>query len=81
MSINDIIKNKELRFRILGLFSWIPDVPWLKFLFRIKNGYWMDFKNPKTFNEKLQWLKVYDFRPEYTQMVDKYTVKNIFTRR
>ena len=27
------------------------------------------------FNEKLQWLKLYDRHPEYTQMVDKATVK------
>lgn len=34
-----------------------------------------DLKNPQTFNEKLQWLKLYDRRPEYTKMVDKYAVK------
>ena len=34
-----------------------------------------DFKNPKTFNEKLQWLKLYNRKPEYTMMVDKYAVK------
>ena len=76
MDITKIIKSKKLRFRILNLFSWVPDEPWLKLLFRIKNGYWMDFKNPKTFNEKLQWLKVYGFKPEYTKMVDKYAVKD-----
>lgn len=75
MDITKIIKSKKLRFRILDLFSWIPDEPWLKLLFRIKNGYWMDFKSPKTFNEKIQWLKVYGYKPEYTQMVDKYEVK------
>ena len=31
--------------------------------------------NPKTFNEKLQWLKLYDRKPEYTMMVDKYKVR------
>lgn len=75
MDIRKIIKSKELRFRILDLFSWVPDKLWLKFLFRIKNGYWMDFKNPKTFNEKIQWLKVYGYKPEYSRMVDKYEVK------
>lgn len=69
------INSKSLRFRILDCFSWIPDKIWLKLLFLIKNGYWMDFNHPRTFNEKLQWLKVYGFRPEYTQMVDKYAVK------
>lgn len=39
-------------------------------------GEWIDWKNPKTFTEKLQWLKLYDFKPEYTKMVDKYAVKD-----
>lgn len=35
----------------------------------------MNLREPKTFNEKLQWLKLYDRKPEYTKMVDKYEVK------
>lgn len=38
-------------------------------------GRFPDLKNPKTFNEKLQWLKLYDRNPEYTRMVDKYEAK------
>ncbi len=81
MNYKKIISSKELRFKILDMFSWVPDEPWLKLLYRIKNGYWMDFKNPKTFNEKLQWLKVHGFRPEYTQMVDKYGVKEYVAKK
>lgn len=76
MNWNKIINSKKLRFKILDMFSWVPDEPWLKLLYRIKNGYWMDFRNPKTFNEKLQWLKVYGYKPEYIKMVDKYAVKD-----
>lgn len=36
----------------------------------------LNLKNPQTYNEKLQWLKLYDRNPEYTKMVDKYEVKN-----
>lgn len=53
----------------------IPDKPYLKLLFRLKMGYKLDLSNPRTFNEKLQWLKLYDRKPEYTVMVDKYAVK------
>ena len=35
----------------------------------------LDFNNVQTFNEKLQWLKLYDRRPEYTKMVDKQGAK------
>lgn len=52
-----------------------PDKLYLSLLFRLKMGYWIDWENPKTFSEKLQWLKLYDRNPEYTTMVDKYTVK------
>ena len=35
----------------------------------------LDMENPITFNEKLQWLKLYDRNPLYTQLVDKYEVR------
>jgi hypothetical protein len=38
---------------------------------------WLNLDNPKTFNEKLQWLKAYDLNPRYTDIVDKYAVKGI----
>ena len=38
-------------------------------------SYKLNLKNPQTFNEKLQWLKLYDRNPEYTKMVDKYEVR------
>lgn len=53
----------------------IPDKLYLKWLFRLKMGYKLNLDNPKTFNEKLQWLKLYNRKPEYTQMVDKFTAK------
>ena len=36
----------------------------------------MNWENPQTFNEKMQWLKLYDRRPEYTIMVDKVKAKD-----
>ena len=47
----------------------------LKRMFRKRVGYQLDLNNPKTFNEKLQWLKLHDHNPLYTTMVDKYAVK------
>lgn len=40
-----------------------------------RTKYKPDIRNPKTFNEKLQWLKIYNHNPEYTRLVDKYEVK------
>ena len=52
-----------------------PDKLFLQFKFRLVMGSKLNLKNPKTFNEKLQWLKLYNRKPEYTTMVDKYAVK------
>ncbi len=53
----------------------VPDRMYLKWFFRLKMGYKLDLSNPQTFSEKLQWLKLYNRKPEYTQMVDKYEAK------
>ena len=53
----------------------LPDKMFIERKFEKKMGYKLDLKNPKTFNEKLQWLKLYDRKPEYTKMVDKYEAK------
>lgn len=57
--------------------SWfLPDKFYLSCLIKVTCGYWPNWKNPQTYNEKLNWLKLYDRRPDYTIMVDKYAVKN-----
>ncbi|MBR3319635.1 glycosyl transferase [Candidatus Saccharibacteria bacterium] len=53
----------------------IPDKIYLKLLYKKRLGKKLNLKEVKTFNEKLQWLKLYDRRPIYSTMVDKYEVK------
>ena len=53
----------------------IPDKLYLKIMYRRCLGKKLNLKNPQTYNEKLQWLKLYNRNPEYTKMVDKYEVK------
>lgn len=43
--------------------------------------YKLNLRNPRTFNEKLQWIKLYDHNPHYTTLVDKYHVKQYVTER
>lgn len=72
------LKNPGKIFRSLamrGWFKWMPDRMFLKLIYHGETGKRLDLKNPALFNEKLQWLKLYDRRPEYTTMVDKYAVK------
>ena len=54
----------------------LPDSFFLRLLFHEKLGYKLNLKNPQTYNEKLQWLKLHDRKPIYTVMVDKYEAKN-----
>lgn len=56
--------------------QWLPDKLYLKIIFRKYMGYQLNLDNPKTFSEKIQWLKLYDRNPNYTKMVDKYAVKD-----
>ena len=57
------------------------DKLYLSLLWRMNMGYRIDWDNPRTFCEKIQWLKLYNRRPEYTQMVDKHAVKEYVAKR
>lgn len=56
--------------------GWIPDKIYISWMFHIKMGKSLNLKKPMTFSEKLQWLKLYNRRSDYTTMVDKYAVKD-----
>lgn len=59
----------------LGLHDHWSDERFLKESFRHFGGKELDLDDPKSFNEKLQWLKLHDRRPVYTTMADKYAAK------
>ncbi|AAS44288.1 MULTISPECIES: ATP-grasp fold amidoligase family protein [Bacillus] len=79
--INKIIKGirnpKRAILYILGtkISKVIPDKTYLEIKYKLTTGKKLDFENPKTFNEKLQWLKLHNRNPEYTTMVDKFEVR------
>ena len=64
---------------IQNFFGWLPDKTYLQLLYRFKMSHKLDLNHPKTFTEKIQWLKLYNRRPEYTLMVDKFAVKKYVT--
>ena len=65
----------------MGRLNWLPDKWYLSLMFRSHMGYWMNWKHPITFNEKLQWLKLYDRKPLYTKLVDKYEVREYIANK
>ena len=56
--------------------KYISDKTYLKLLYETRIGKNLNLKNPITFDEKLQWLKLYDRKDEYTVWADKYEVRN-----
>ena len=54
----------------------LSDEKYLKIMYLLRMRHRLNLDNPATFSEKIQWLKLYDRKPEYTQMVDKYAVKD-----
>jgi len=74
-----LLKNPRKMIKPLGhrgLFNWLPDMPYLKLVYRAEMQKKLNLNEPKTFNEKLQWLKLYDRDPIYTKYVDKYEVRS-----
>lgn len=73
------LTDRDYRFNYLsakGKFNTMPDREYLEKTFETVMGYPLNLDNPQTFNEKIQWLKLYDRKPEYTMMVDKYKVRD-----
>lgn len=62
------------RFAAKG-FIYMPDKLFLKIVYAEKTGLKLNLEKPQRYNEKLQWMKLYDRNPLYTDLVDKYVVK------
>ncbi|MBP5591660.1 glycosyl transferase [bacterium] len=75
-----LLKNKELRLKILDSLKFIPDRIMVKAQFRLTMHKSLDLKNPETFNEKLNWLKLYDHNPDHIKLVDKYSVREYVSK-
>lgn len=77
-SLKSLVRNPALLFLTLGhreCFNWMSDKNYLQIAFWARMHKRLDLTHPRSFSEKLQWLKLYDRRPCYTALVDKYEVK------
>ena len=59
----------------LGFYNRLSDKAYLQKCYKVKMGRPLDLENPQLFSEKMQWLKLYDRKAEYTTMVDKIKAK------
>lgn len=74
------ILSRNLREKIMYTLSFLPDKLYLQFFYFATTGRLINFKNPKGFNEKLQWLKVNNKRPEFGPLVDKLAVREYISK-
>lgn len=77
--MNKFLENPWRIFNVFaarGRFRWMPDDLYLRLCYRASLGKKLDLKNPQTYTEKLQWLKLHNRKPEYSIMVDKYRVRD-----
>ncbi len=83
MRIKDILRKMwfmkfyyALRKNIVQMYyRFLPEKKHLDIMFYKIFGRHIDWENPKSFNEKLQWLKINDRNPEHIKLVDKYAVR------
>lgn len=61
--------------------KFLPPPLYVKIYYEYYTGKRLDLENPKTFNEKIQWLKAYYKPPILTQLVDKYSVRSFVEER
>lgn len=75
--INKALKNPYYACELVlnQLAPYVSDENFVKWKYYLNFHKRLDLRNPQTFNEKLQWLKLYDQHEEYTQLVDKYEAK------
>lgn len=71
--LKNINYTKKLFLSIFKM--WFSDTLYLKLLYNLNFNKQLNLKNPQTFSEKIQWLKLYNRKQEYTQLVDKAEVK------
>lgn len=71
-----ILQKIIIYMNIKGFLNYLPDYFYLKLIYIGRKGKRLRLKEPITFNEKLQWLKLYDRNDKYTTMVDKYEVRD-----
>lgn len=63
------------------MLDWVPDRAFLKIQYYLKLGRRLDLKHPRLYNEKLQWIKLYDRDPQYKLFVDKLAVRDYVRER
>ncbi len=77
----DLVDDEWKSENIDGFAPSMDDRKYLQFDWYVRYGWCLDLNNPRSFNEKIQWLKLHDRNEKYKYLVDKYEVKKIVAQR
>ena len=69
------MNKKKIIKRIKYSLRFLPDKTYCQLYYFFQFHKFIDYKNPKTYTEKINWLKLNDRKSEYSEMVDKYNAK------
>lgn len=75
MNLKTFISKVYIQLHLYGWFNFLPDSIDIRLFYLAFMGKFPNLRNPKTFNEKLNWLKLHNRNSLYTTLVDKYAVK------
>ena len=73
--------KRQKKTLVSSLLRCLPDKTYLKLRYRIALKRKLNLKSPITYNEKIQWMKLYDRNPLYTDLVDKAKVKDLIEEK
>ena len=82
--VREFITNKDYRKFFLakrGFYGELSDKDYISIVYKYEFGKDLNWDNPTTLSEKLQYLKIYDRKPIYTMMVDKILMKEYVSDR
>lgn len=75
LNLNELIRYIWRKVSKKGLLKFLSDETFVNLEYKLKMKKKLNLDGPKRYNEKLQWLKLYDHNPQYTDLVDKYEVR------
>lgn len=83
MDIRNIIKSRKAKNFLIKAAAFLPDELYLRLYYFAMNGHILHLKNPKGYNEKLQWIKLHDKdkNPEHSVLVDKLRVRDVIEEK
>lgn len=83
-TLKKVLTDREyrtIRLAKAGAYNYMSDRDYLMMQYQVRMHRTLNLDDPQLFSEKLQWLKLNDHNPLYTQLVDKYRVRDYIAEK